>query len=71
MSAMQRGERGPTGDEAPWAGDTEPKPEWADEIRRGRRERGRLLREIFAAFGEAGSDVTQPERMSPEEGNPS
>jgi len=71
VSAMQRGEDRPVGDEAPWAGDTESEPEWAGEIRRGRRERGRRLREIFAGFGEAGSEETQPGRMPPEEGDPS
>ena len=66
MSAIKRGEDRPTGDEAPWACDTEPEPEWAGEIRRGRWERGRRLREIFAGFGDAGSEDIQPERMPPQ-----
>lgn len=68
MSGMRPGEERSAGDEAPWV-DAEPEPEWADEIRRGRRERGHRLREIFAAFGEARSDATEPNRM-PGEGDP-
>ncbi len=52
MSPMDPGQDRSTGGDPPWADDVEPEPAWAEEIRRGRRERGRRLREIFATFGE-------------------
>lgn len=71
MSAMQPGQDRPIGDESPWGDDAEPEPEWADEIRRGRKERGRRLREIFATFGEDGPAATEPRRANRDEGDAS
>ena len=37
---------------APWSKPEpgEPEPDWADDIRRGRKERGERLRDVFATF---------------------
>ena len=47
----------------------EPEPAWADEIRRGRRERAARLRSVFAAFdddddGDGGDEATPIDRRS-------
>jgi len=44
--------------EAPWAltETDETEPDWAEEIRQGRRERGEHLKEVFAAFEEGERD---------------
>jgi hypothetical protein len=43
--------------------DAEPEPEWAEAIRRGRRDRAARLRQVFAGFdGEQGDDPLLPAR---------
>jgi hypothetical protein len=41
--------------ETPWAdprGDDEPEPEWAEQIRSARRDRGAKLREVYSRFAD-------------------
>jgi hypothetical protein len=45
----------PPGEDNPWAKSTEgeePEPDWAEQIRSGRRDRGTRLREVYSKFGE-------------------
>jgi hypothetical protein len=52
------------GDPAVDALRAEPEPAWADEIRRGRRERAARLRSVFAAFDDGGDEASPIERRS-------
>jgi hypothetical protein len=38
----------------------EPEPDWAEEIRRGRRARGEHLKDVFAAFDDDGKETRPP-----------
>ena len=61
---MAQGERGPRPPEpeAPWSkpepGD--PEPDWAEDIRRGRRERSKRLKDVFAAFDDDDNQTRPP-----------
>jgi len=50
-----RGDDRPPAEESPWArpddGD-EPEPDWAEQIRSGRRDRGQRLREVYERFAD-------------------
>lgn len=49
------GREEPPVDDPPWAAPTEgdePEPEWAEQIRSGRRDRGAQLREVYSTFAE-------------------
>jgi hypothetical protein len=52
------------GDPAVDALRAEPEPAWADEIRRGRRERAARLRSVFAAFDDDDDEASPIERRS-------
>ena len=45
----------PPGDDTPWATPPEgeePEPDWAEQIRSGRRDRGARLREVYERFAD-------------------
>jgi hypothetical protein len=49
------GEERPPSEETPWSsppGDEEPEPDWAEQIRSGRRDRGATLREVYSRFAD-------------------
>ena len=52
MSDMDPREERTANREVPWSADDGPEPRWAEEIRKGRKERGDRLREVFATFGD-------------------
>ena len=48
-------------------GDEEPEPDWAEQIRAGRKARGDRLRDVFATFDDDGAEPSVPpsERRRP------
>lgn len=60
MSHMPPDEDRADAEGTPWSADPGPEPEWADAIRKGRKERGDRLRAIFDAFadGEGPAEAT-------------
>lgn len=63
MSDMDPREERATNREVPWSADDGPEPGWAEAIRKGRKERGDRLREVFATFGDDGrSPPSRPPR---------
>jgi hypothetical protein len=61
-----------TGPPDPWSREAldEPEPDWADQIRQGRKARGERLRDVFATFDEPGrvDDVVADDPGAGEEG---
>jgi hypothetical protein len=58
-----------TGSPDPWSreGPDEPEPDWAEQIRQGRKARGERLKDLFATFDQPGRvDEVVPD--DPEEG---